>query len=628
MKSNTYRSAFLSGILSLLLMFSVVSCKDDDSSGPWDTQSIDVLLTEAENLIANSVEGISPGDYKPGSKAELQEVVTWVNWKLLNSDNQDEIADAANKLSIYIDKFKANTVSLAIPWIKQEPDAYIELLDNPSGGGETGKLKGIVSGSFTIETKVYVVNLQQRGHSNNLFSSEQMGPDSGFGVRYFGDGHIEIVVGDNGWTDVKSDPGVITAGKWIHVALTNDGSHQALYIDGVEVISQDASYLMAADVPIVIGNSPTWKDRVVNALVKDFRLWGSIRTQQQVNDNKDAELTGTETDLEVLLPLNSDLGSEFTDVSGKYKAKFVGEIAWMLDGIPPVIELDPAALNTAIASAETLKASVTEGTNDGDYPVGTVDYIQALIDDATEVKEDAIRQDQLDSKADYINTQLAAVQKNLVADATGVLIDREDPDAVGLRITPNYTPQGDYTIEFDVKVKSLFGYGTGEFFNNGENGVWVYGYTELTEENVLQSGGLRNFSHDDSDRGWDELITDPLVMKTGEWQHVAVVHDNTARTTKIYVDGVEKAVSEDRGSLRESGWGEMWLGNGWGKMDGSIKDFRLWDVVRAADDLNADIDGSEAGLSVYFPLDKVAGVKFNDVTGNYQAEMRGIVWNK
>lgn len=619
MKSNTYRSAFLSGILSLLLMFSVASCKDDDSSGPWDTQSIDVLLSEAENLIANSEEGINPGDYKPGSKAELQEVVTWVNWKLLNSDSQDEVADAANKLSIYIDKFKANTVALAIPWIKQTPDTYIQISDN---------IKPVLNDSWTIEIECYIVDLNQRGYSNNLFSCEQSGPDSGFGVRYFGDGKIQVVVGNNNWIDSgdQAGPGTMKAGEWMHVAMTNDGSSQVLYINGVEVATNSNTHLLAADKPFVIGNSPMWTDRVCNTLVRDLRLWNGVRTAQQISDNKDSAIKGDEEGLEMFFPLEADLGENFSDVTGKYTAKLNGDIEWRLDGTPPEIILDYAALNTAIASIETFKGEVAEGINDGDYPVGTIAYLDELILDGKDVVASANRQDQVDEKAESLLAKVEAVKKMLVADATGVFIEREDPNAVGLRITPNYTPQGDYTVEFDVKVKSLFGYGTGEFFNNGEYGIWVYGYQELTEENVLGSGGLWNFTN--AGNGWQGPKTDPLMMKTEEWQHVAIVHDNIERTTSLYVDGIEKAVQTDIGAPNVSGWGEMWLGNGWGKMDGSIKDFRLWDVARAAHDLNADIDGSEAGLNVYFPLDKVAGVKFNDVTGNYQGEMRGIVWNK
>ncbi|WP_321298419.1 hypothetical protein [Marinifilum fragile] len=62
-------------------------------------------------------------------------------------------------------------------------------------------------------------------------------------------------------------------------------------------------------------------------------------------------------------------------------------------------------------------------------------------------------------------------------------------------------------------------------------------------------------------------------------------------------------------------------------MDGYIKDFRLWDVARDAADLDSEITGTETGLNVYLPLNRVKGVKFTDETGNYKAHMRGISWN-
>jgi len=286
--------------------------------------------------------------------------------------------------------------------------------------------------------------------------------------------------------------------------------------------------------------------------------------------------------------------------------------------------IDYSSLNSSLDAATSLLGNVVESDNLGDYPVGTKFYIQSLIDEGNATKTTAKKQAEVNEKAEYITAKLDLINDNLVALADGVFIDFNDSDAVGFRITPNYTPQDNYTVEFDVNVKSLFGYGNGEFFNNGEYGIWVNGYKELTEENVLGAGGLWNFTN--AGNGWEGPKTDPLVMKTGEWQHVAIVHDNTARTTILYVDGVQQGIQENIGAPNVSGWGEMWLGNGWGKMNGYIKDFRLWDIARDASELNSEIDGTENGLHVYFPLDKVAGVKFKDVTGNFEGEMRGIKW--
>ncbi len=608
----------LSFLAAFLMVFTFSACDDDEKSGGnFETASLETLITEAEGLIATSVEGISAGDFKPGSKVELQKVVDWVYWRIENSDKQEDISDAAVKLQRYIDIFKANTVAVAMPWIQQEGGTGIQISDN---------IKPIFSASFTVETQIYAVDLAVLDYSNNVFATEQDGPDSGFVIRYFSDGSINLNVGTaDGWKDIKTVPGVIKAGEWMQIAFVNEMTSQKLYVNGVEVLAQTATYLPGADKDFIIGNGPTWTSRAINGIVKDVRVWKGARSATQIADNKTATLDGTEDNLKMFLPLSANLGDSFKDVTGNYTATVKGKVEWV--SAPPVIILDKSKLTAAIKEITDFKATVVEGEQDGDYPIGTIAYIDALIVDANDALLNEGRQDKLDAMATLLTGKIALINKMLVADTDGIFIDYDNPAAVGLRITPNYTPQGDYTIEFNVKVRSLFGYGTGEFFNNGENGVWVYGYEELSEENVLNSGGLRNFSHDDSDRDWDQLKTDPLVMKTGVWQHVALVHDNTARTTKIFVDGIEKAISEDRGSLRVSGWGEMWLGNGWGKMDGYMKDFRLWDVARNAADLDATIDGTETGLNVYFPLDRVSGVKFEDKTGNYQGDMRGISWN-
>lgn len=618
MNFRKYKSIFLVSILSLFMALPFVACNDDEEIGNFASASLDQLITEAESLISNSVEGINAGDYQPGSIDLLQGSVTWVNYTIANATSQSELDEAAIKLEAAIEKFRASTVAVAMPWIQQENDTYIQISDN---------IKTVLGSTWTIEIKCYIVNLSTKGYSNNLFSGEQMNPDSGIGVRYFTDGKIQMVTGNSNWIDSgdQAGPGTMSSGEWIDVTMTNTGSHQELFINGTKVAETDNDMLVAADAPFVIGNSPTWTDRVCNTLVKDFRVWNTVLDEATIDANRTTEFTGTESGLECYFPFGSDLGSKFSDVTGKYTAEIKGNVTWVSE--PPVIVIDYTALNSAIEEITTFKSSISEGENDGDFPIGTTDYIDELIAGANETLADAgTTQANVENTAKSLLSAITMIDEMRVGDTDGVAILRDNANAVGLRITPNYTPQGDYTVEFNVKVKSLFGYGTGEFFNNGEYGVWVYGYEELTEENILNSGGLWNFTNAGS--GWQGPNTDPLVMKTGEWQHVAIVHDNTARTTKLFVDGVEKAVQEDIGAPNNSGWGEMWLGNGWGKMDGYMKDFRLWDVARNASELDAEITGTEDGLHVYLPLDRVAGVKFNDVTGNHSAEMRGIEWNK
>jgi len=164
-----------------------------------------------------------------------------------------------------------------------------------------------------------------------------------------------------------------------------------------------------------------------------------------------------------------------------------------------------------------------------------------------------------------------------------------------------------------------------ELFGNAYMGLRYHGYNEYTETAILNAGGMWNYTYTS---GYGGPHAPALTMKSDVWQHIAIVHDDTALTTTIYVDGVDVGSVSDIKHPDSSGGAAIHLGNTWSKINGSIKDFRIWDVARATEDLNVDIDGTEAGLELYFPLDKVGGVKFKDATGNYDGEMRGIKWNK
>jgi K+-dependent Na+/Ca+ exchanger-like protein len=453
-----------------------------------------------------------------------------------------------------------------------------------------------------------------------------------FNIRYFADGVIHLNVGGNGWHETASAPGTIQNGQWNHIAVVANSWHQVLYVNGQKVCEQNQTYgVPDPGFDFAIGNTGVWTDRAVNAMVKNLRIWSVERTESQIQATMDQEVDLATTGLEVYFPFTADLGTEFVDATGKFKAKLKGDVAWQENGTPPVIVLEKDALTAAITEVTTFKDGLTEGMNNGDYPVGTKVYLQELIDTANDMLTDADRQSQLDDMVSKIKKAIKLVKANTVAPAEGVYIDRDDADAVGLRITPNYAPAGDFTVELDLRAKTLMmgpNGNNGGIFGAGEYGMFLWGYDELTEEKVLAAGQIGNYNHwDGSPEWWMWVKSGPGVIKSGQWHHVALVHDDTAMTNTIYVDGVQVAQEMNFKVPNPSGGAEIWLGNYWAKINGSIKDFRFWDEVRTPAQLNADITGSEANLRMYFPLDKVAGVKFDAKTGAYKAEIRGIKWN-
>lgn len=613
------------GFLTLFLFFSfTISCDNDDDSGNggnFNVTELRAMIDQAQTLLGNTEEGTMAGDQQPGSKATLQSVIAAIEKLIIASESQADIDDAGLKMEAAIQTYIESVVATAIPWVKQGPNGTgIRLSDN---------IKPILFGASTIEVQVYIVDLNQSGFSNNLFSIENF-PARGFGVRYFANGLIEVVSGiGEAWPTNSAPEGTMTAGEWIDVAYTNTGSAQKLYINGELVAALDGTTPVTTDVPFYLGNSPVFNDRIVNALYREFKVWNSALDQATIQNNIGSTVEGTEAGLEAYFPFSSDLGSSFEDVTGKYTATLEGDVTW--EEGPPVIILDYTNLDTAIQEITDFKATIVEGDQDGDFPIGTVAFIDTLIANANDVRANEGRQTALDDAASALTTSIALINSNLVGPSEGIYIDSEDPNAVGLRMTPNYTPTGDYTYELDLKLRTLLlpNGAFGDIFGNNTMGLRVNGYLELTEENLLNAGGGWNFTFLEDIGNYSGPMFPPLTIKSGIWQHVAIVHDNTALTTSIYVDGEMVAQQTDIGVPLQSAWAETWLGNAFGfKINGDIKDFRIWDEIRLPSQLNMEINGNEPNLRTYFPLDRVKGIFFKDETGNYNGEMRGVLWNK
>lgn len=604
----------------ILVLFAVSCANDDDATGQnFDIALLEARIDEAENLIATSVEGINAGDFQPGSKQSLQDVVNWIYKRIESSKAQADIDDAVVKINAAIDKFLVSLVSEAFPWVKSENGAGIQFSDN---------IKALYFNDVTVEFQVYIVDINPSGCCANLISSVDPAAN-GLGVRYFGDGQVEIYAGIGGtWPEAEAPVGTLVAGQWINIALTNNQSTSNLYVNGQLVATLEAVPALS-NLPLILGNSPAFIERVSNALYKEFRVWNSVLDASTIQSNIGASFDGSESGLEVYFPLGSNLGSSFSDISGDYTATINGTVEWVSE--PPIILLDYTNLNASIQQITDFRTTVTEGDMDGDYPIGVLEYIDSLIASANDTLENETRQTALDDEAARLTDAINLINANLVAPADGVYIDSEDPNAVGLRITPNYTPQGDYTYEFEVRLKTLNFTTTppiGDIMGNGNIGFRVNGYAELTEENVLNSGGGWNWTNVEG-FGYIGPEYPAGTLKSGTWQHVAIVHDNTIMTTSIYVDGEMVGQSTDIGVPAVSGWEEIWLGNSFGfKMNGDIKDFRVWDEVRTVGQFDADIDGTESNLQIYFPLDRVKGIQFKDETGDYAGELRGVIWNK
>lgn len=103
------------------------------------------------------------------------------------------------------------------------------------------------------------------------------------------------VVSHNGFNADVNGTTSVRDGSWHHIAITHDGTTTKVYVDGVLDVSQAITY-NTTGTNFAIGGTP------VNHLhydgdIDEVRVWNYARTVTEISNNKDNELTGSESGL-------------------------------------------------------------------------------------------------------------------------------------------------------------------------------------------------------------------------------------------------------------------------------------------------------------------------------------------
>lgn len=143
--------------------------------------------------------------------------------------------------------------------------------------------------------------------------------------------------------------------------------------------------------------------------------------------------------------------------------------------------------------------------------------------------------------------------------------------------------------------------------SNDQNQLFIWGANETYGGRDAGAFFMGRQAPDQSDSwrigdGTDFAVSTAGTFKPGAWQHVALVHDGTARTYRIYVNGeLSGTVAATNVKLRQDGFA---LGRGWNdavKYKGLLDDFivfptALKDAAVAALAADAPASGSAGGF--------------------------------
>ncbi|MGD9731370.1 MAG: LamG-like jellyroll fold domain-containing protein [Desulfamplus sp.] len=440
----------------------------------------------------------------------------------------------------------------------------------------------------------------------------------------------------------------LSTGIWYHVAIVYDGSQLTdaerlkFYVNGV---SQSLTFLgsvptstPASGSRLVIGAEYSSTDPVSGTLgisapfygtIDEFRVWNVARTQTNIQNNKDIQLTGTEINLSIYYNFNQ--GTASVDNSG---------ITTLNDSAdtPQNGALWNFSLNGATSNWVTgfsAPASYTITYNGNGNTGGTVPSAQTKTHDAAlTLATNSGGLVKSGSTFDGWNTQADGLGTDYTAGATytanasitlyakwlgqyALQFDGNDyveiNDHSSLDLTTNYT------IEAWIKPTSFAWLGgiVGKYHTTGSNG-----YTLRLSLDPPYSG--INF---------DEMSTNEGILTLNQWQHIAAVNDNETR--KVYVNGVEQTSSGIPSYTVDKNNDPLVIGADFLEspryFNGLIDEVRIWRVARSqtdiVDNMYIELAGNESGLAAYYNMNEGTGTSLDDTSPNSNiGSINGAAW--
>jgi hypothetical protein len=288
------------------------------------------------------------------------------------------------------------------------------------------------------------------------------------------------------------------------------------------------------------------------------------------------------------------------------------------------------SLQQKIAEAEQVHDAAVEGIELGDYALGSRQTLQDKIDWAYYILQYAGNDEGYVNATDILQQAIDAFNVNIVKSGVPKFANTSYFNLGAVEdLLPNHS---NFTIECRIKLDDLLtdGYaGLGSFITADDGFVGIlFRYTA--------SGAIESYIFAD---GWFGAVTPGSVLEPGTWYHLSMSFDGYA--LRVYVDGAEMAVAESGTELVPEvepdspffvGMSRNFEFNAGDQrsMHGNIQEVRFWDHARTAEAITADADkqleGTEEGLTAYWPFDVNIGSTVNDKTGNFVAKGKNVTW--
>jgi Concanavalin A-like lectin/glucanases superfamily/Secretion system C-terminal sorting domain/Ig-like domain CHU_C associated len=451
---------------------------------------------------------------------------------------------------------------------------------------------------------------------------------SGYMLRAGGNGVVNFVVANNGWSEIFSPQNSISLNTWHHIAGVYNGANLKIYVDGIEVASQPLSVTIGnANINLNIGRDPDNTIRNLDASLDDVRVWNVARTAEQINGSKNCELQGTETGLVAYYKFNQGIaGQDNTAITSLLDATAnanngtlvnftkTGTTSNFLAGspvttgsiIPSLATVTSPVTYTQGATATALTATVgANGTSLVWYTTATGGTgTTAPTPSAATVGSTSYWVSSANANGcESTRTQIVV---NVIAPATHLNFDGVN-DYVNLS---NLISGGSsYTKQAMIRPTNISSGAGHNILSNSNEVFWIFGGN-------IRAGNNGNFQH--------VLANASSLLNT--WNMVTVTYDAPTTTMKLYIN--EILVSENN-SVSATVGGNIQIGAfaSIAVFNGDIDEVRIWNRALTATEIvntkNCELQGNETGLAAYYKfnqgidaLDNSSISSLTDASGN------------
>ena len=469
-----------------------------------------------------------------------------------------------------------------------------------------------VTNGFTIEYKIYMHSLQNFNAGVTKGITNLAGP---LDTYFNSSGNLTVFVGDGVATTQINIPG-FSAGQWYHIAITAaPGGAAEVFVDGVSAGTWVHPGLANSVNPLLIGDRD---DNATNsnADYDNIRIWSGIRTAEQINNNKDFCLIGSEPGLELLYQCETGSGTTVFDLA-------IGDGAQ-----------DGTILNGGTWDAGVSCMPFPCVLND--YALLQADYNELCADD-TIVEMSSSDLGNSYYLTDATNGGVVGSSKfgtgSSLSWNTGLVTETTTFEVVAKGPSADYgidLPLADDYVRFDNPFTSYTNAITVEAWVNNSGGVFPWaGQATVGSDNMSTNVWLWHDFGAGQDwqvnNGGTWNVLDFPVMPAG-WIHVATVADTTGMY--IYYDGVLVASNtlgltsgmiDNPASIIDLGQDPRYApGTSFRNSDLGYDDFRVWNVARSenqiAENMNC-LSGVETGLVHYTTFDEAIGVNLSSEVG-------------